>query len=157
MISISLRYSYSSEDMAFADSHAAWVQHTSGMFSQIDLRDCTKPIDAISRVAVSWEASGTLAFVADRPASYEMPYDDMYVSLFSHVNVGSNRSHATQVGSPLKNDYRCRKLWETHLPCLYLIFGKTCADLDNHHVLFRLYLNDGFALSRAGGQIQRIY
>ena len=72
-----LRYSYSSEDMAFADSHAAWVQHTSGMFSQIDLRDCTKPIDAISRVAVSWEASGTLAFVADRPTSCEMPYDDM--------------------------------------------------------------------------------
>jgi len=64
------------QDLAFADSHAIWTQHSSGMFSQIDLRDCTKPIDAVPRVAVSWEASGSLAFVSDRKSRWEIPYDD---------------------------------------------------------------------------------
>nr|GAT53244.1 predicted protein [Mycena chlorophos] len=64
-------------DIAFRDSHAIWATHASGMFSQIDLRDATKPVDAIPRVSVSWEASGTLAFVADRRLSWEVPYDDV--------------------------------------------------------------------------------
>ena len=68
------------EDIAFSDSHTIWAQHSSGTFSQIDLRDCVKPIDAVSRVAVAWEASGSLAFVSDRITSYEIPYDDVYVS-----------------------------------------------------------------------------
>lgn len=51
------------------------------MFSQIDLREATKPIDAIPRVAAAWEASGSLAFVADRKLRWEAPYDDMYASI----------------------------------------------------------------------------
>ncbi|KAJ7509976.1 hypothetical protein B0H11DRAFT_1168825 [Mycena galericulata] len=64
-------------DIAFRDSHAIWASHSSGMFSQIDLREATKPIDAIPRVAAAWEASGSLAFVADRKLRWEVPYDDL--------------------------------------------------------------------------------
>ncbi|KAJ7097842.1 hypothetical protein B0H15DRAFT_920560 [Mycena belliarum] len=65
-------------DIAFRDSHAIWATHSSGMFSQIDLRDATKPIDAIPRTALAWEASGSLAFVADRKVRWEVPYDDIH-------------------------------------------------------------------------------
>ena len=64
-------------DLAFTDSHAIWAQHASGAFSQIDLRDATKPIDAIPRVAATWEATGSLAFVAERKDFWEIPYDDL--------------------------------------------------------------------------------
>ncbi|KAJ7709805.1 hypothetical protein B0H17DRAFT_238977 [Mycena rosella] len=64
-------------DIAFRDSHAIWATHASGMFSQIDLRDATRPIDAIPRVAAAWEASGSLAFVTDRKVRWEVPYDDI--------------------------------------------------------------------------------
>jgi len=47
------------------------------MFSQIDLRDATKPIDAIPRATVTWEASGSLTFVADVQREWEVPYDDL--------------------------------------------------------------------------------
>ncbi|KAJ7109490.1 hypothetical protein C8R44DRAFT_289695 [Mycena epipterygia] len=64
-------------DITFRDSHAIWAAHSSGMFSQIDLREATKPIDAIPRMAAAWEASGSLAFVADRKVRWEVPYDDI--------------------------------------------------------------------------------
>jgi WD repeat-containing protein 24 len=56
-----------------------WAQHSSGTFSQLDLRESVKPLDAIPRLAVAWEPSGTLAFAADRPMKWEIPYDDVYV------------------------------------------------------------------------------
>jgi hypothetical protein len=64
-------------DVAFGNSHAIWAQHTSGMFSQIDLRDAIKPLDSITRVATTWEPSGSLAFIADKKTQWEAPYDDM--------------------------------------------------------------------------------
>jgi hypothetical protein len=64
-------------DIAFRDSHAIWATHSSGMFSQIDLRDATRPVDAIPRMAAAWEASGSLSFVADRKVRWEVPYDDV--------------------------------------------------------------------------------
>ncbi|PPQ79096.1 hypothetical protein CVT25_002889 [Psilocybe cyanescens] len=64
-------------DIAFRDSHALWAEHTSGSFSQIDLRDTTKPIDAIPRVAAAWEATGSMAFVIDTTGRWEVPYDDI--------------------------------------------------------------------------------
>lgn len=64
-------------DIAFGDSHALWAQHSAGSFSQIDLRDVTKPLDAVPRVAATWEATGTLAFVSDRKMRWEIPYDDL--------------------------------------------------------------------------------
>ncbi|PFH49423.1 hypothetical protein AMATHDRAFT_147687 [Amanita thiersii Skay4041] len=70
-------------DVLFADSHAIWAQHTSGAFSQFDLRDVTKPIDNIPRVALSWEISGSLAFVSDRKYAFEVPYDDIRPDLES--------------------------------------------------------------------------
>lgn len=36
-----------------------------------------KPLDAVPRVAMSWEVSGTLVFVSDRPPLHEIPYDDV--------------------------------------------------------------------------------
>ncbi|KAG6330801.1 hypothetical protein ID866_8285 [Astraeus odoratus] len=61
-------------DAVFHDSHALWAQHSSGTFAQIDLRSSTRPIDAVSRVALSWGASrgpdGTLMFVTDKRARH---------------------------------------------------------------------------------------
>ncbi|KIP08502.1 hypothetical protein PHLGIDRAFT_34968, partial [Phlebiopsis gigantea 11061_1 CR5-6] len=65
-------------DVAFADSHTIWAQHFSGTFSQLDLRTSTRPVDAIPRTAVSWDAQGCLLFVADRPKRWEVPYDDVH-------------------------------------------------------------------------------
>ncbi|KAI6035715.1 hypothetical protein EDC04DRAFT_3114826 [Pisolithus marmoratus] len=69
-------------DAAFCDSHALWAQHSSGTFAQIDLRSSNRPIDAITRVAVSWSirhsADGTLMFVTDKTARWEVPYDDVH-------------------------------------------------------------------------------
>ncbi|KAF7305081.1 WD-REPEATS-REGION domain-containing protein [Mycena kentingensis (nom. inval.)] len=86
-------------DIAFRDSHAIWASHSSGMFSQIDLRDATKPVDAISRVAVTWEAAGTLAFVADRKTSHEFPYDDIHPGSHSPETRRRNK-HIKAIGDP---------------------------------------------------------
>ncbi|KAL4254380.1 GATOR2 complex protein WDR24 [Pleurotus pulmonarius] len=64
-------------DIAFGDSHALWAQHSSGTFAQLDLRHCTKPLDSIPRVAVSWAPSGALALVSDVKPRREVPYDDI--------------------------------------------------------------------------------
>ncbi|KDQ32912.1 hypothetical protein PLEOSDRAFT_1110308 [Pleurotus ostreatus PC15] len=64
-------------DIAFGDSHAIWAQHSSGTFAQLDLRNCTKPLDSIPRVAVSWAPSGALALVSDTKPRREVPYDDI--------------------------------------------------------------------------------
>lgn len=66
-------------DIAFANSHALWAQHSSGTFSQLDVRNSHKPLDAIPRTSVSWEAGGALAFVSGRKGRWEIPFDDMSV------------------------------------------------------------------------------
>ncbi|ESK95845.1 wd repeat-containing protein 24 [Moniliophthora roreri MCA 2997] len=86
-------------DVVFgADSHVIWGQHYSGMFSQIDLRDVTKPIDTVERVAVGWEASGGLAFVADKKDEWEMPYDDVRPQERSMFEVSSTKNKS--LGDP---------------------------------------------------------
>ncbi|KAG2751139.1 hypothetical protein P692DRAFT_20918426 [Suillus brevipes Sb2] len=71
-------------DAIFRDSHALWVQHASGTFAQVDLRRSVRPIDAVPRVALSWnvgidgDTNGTLVFVSDRRARWEVPYDDVH-------------------------------------------------------------------------------
>ncbi|KAF8553639.1 hypothetical protein OG21DRAFT_1485291 [Imleria badia] len=69
-------------DAVFRDSHALLVQHASGTFAQIDLRHSHRPIDAVPRVALSWNAvdgsDGALAFVADKRGKWEVPYDDVH-------------------------------------------------------------------------------
>jgi WD repeat-containing protein 24 len=64
-------------DLAFGDSDAIWAQHSSGTFSQIDLRDCIKSVDLITSKAVTWEASGSLTFVTVRENPWQVPYDDV--------------------------------------------------------------------------------
>jgi hypothetical protein len=64
-------------DIAFGDSHSLWTQHSSGAFSQLDLRHAWKPLDAVSSTALCWEVSGALAFVSDSPSSHSIPYDDV--------------------------------------------------------------------------------
>ena len=65
-------------DLAFGDPDVVWAQHSSGTFSQIDLRDCTKLLDVVPSKAVTWEASGSLAFVARRKEDpWQIPYDDV--------------------------------------------------------------------------------
>jgi hypothetical protein len=64
-------------DVAFGDSHAVWAQHPSGTFSQIDLREATKPLDAITCTSTTWETFGSLAFVVNKKHRWETPYDDM--------------------------------------------------------------------------------
>ncbi|KAI0093423.1 hypothetical protein BDY19DRAFT_923627 [Irpex rosettiformis] len=65
-------------DIAFADSHTLWAQHFSGTFQQLDLRYSTRALDAIPRLAVSWDPTGSLVFVADSPKHWEIPYDDIH-------------------------------------------------------------------------------
>ncbi|KAI6013318.1 hypothetical protein BKA83DRAFT_4360499 [Pisolithus microcarpus] len=71
-------------DAVFCDSHALWAQHSSGTFAQIDLRSSNRPIDAITRVALSWSVrhstDGALTFVTDKTARWEVPYDDVHPS-----------------------------------------------------------------------------
>ncbi|KAH9941480.1 hypothetical protein B0H21DRAFT_546035 [Amylocystis lapponica] len=64
-------------DMVFADSQAIWAQHSSGTFSQLDLRQSCKPLDSVPRMAISWEASGSLLFVTDKPKRWDIPFDDI--------------------------------------------------------------------------------
>ncbi|KAF9653438.1 WD40 repeat-like protein [Thelephora ganbajun] len=63
-------------DIAFKDSQTLWAQHSSGTFSQFDVRDVRAPLDAVPRVAATWEVTGSLTFVADKPSATELPYDD---------------------------------------------------------------------------------
>ncbi|KAF8638431.1 hypothetical protein AX17_002213 [Amanita inopinata Kibby_2008] len=65
-------------DVVFADSDAMWAQHSSGAFSQFDLRDAIKPIYSIPRVALTWDARGSIVFVSDRKFKHEVPYDDIH-------------------------------------------------------------------------------
>lgn len=65
------------EDIAFSGSHGIWAQHTSGAFTQFDLHETSKPLDAISRAALSWEATGSMVFVVDKKDNLEIPYDDV--------------------------------------------------------------------------------
>ena len=62
-----------------------WAQHFSGTFSQLDLRSSTRPIDAVPRAAMTWDATGSLTFVAGRPGRWEIPYDDMCVILCEYT------------------------------------------------------------------------
>ena len=68
-------------DIAFADPYTLWAQHISGTFSQLDVRNAIRPIDAIPRTSVAWEAGGRLAFVSTNKERWEVPYDDVYVYL----------------------------------------------------------------------------
>ncbi|KAI0028375.1 hypothetical protein K488DRAFT_11759, partial [Vararia minispora EC-137] len=64
-------------DTIFRDSHALWAVHSSGTFSQLDVRNSYRPIDAVPRNSVAWDAGGTIAFVSDRYSRFEVPYDDV--------------------------------------------------------------------------------
>jgi WD repeat-containing protein 24 len=64
-------------DIEFRDSHALWVQHSSGTFAQLDLRNSYRPLDAVPSLAASWAVSDSLAFVTDKKIPWEVPYDDM--------------------------------------------------------------------------------
>ncbi|KAI0686851.1 hypothetical protein BC835DRAFT_1287288 [Cytidiella melzeri] len=64
-------------DIAFAESHTLWAQHFSGTFSQLDLRYCVRTLDAVPRLAATWDPTGALLFVVDRPKQWEIPYDDI--------------------------------------------------------------------------------
>ncbi|KAI0082042.1 hypothetical protein K474DRAFT_1671564 [Panus rudis PR-1116 ss-1] len=65
-------------DIVFSDPHALWAQHVSGSFSQFDLRQMSKPLDAVTKVATTWDATGSMFFVADKPRRWEIPYDDIH-------------------------------------------------------------------------------
>lgn len=66
-----------SVDMYVADSYAVHILYRSGAFVQHDLHSVTRPYDAVPRQAVSWNASSSLFFVADKPRPFDPPYDDV--------------------------------------------------------------------------------
>lgn len=66
-------------DIEFADPHVLLAQNMSGTFTQIDMRDISKPLDAIPRTSTTWTPQSGLAFITDNVPSWEIPYDDMYV------------------------------------------------------------------------------
>jgi len=71
--------SYYHVDIEFADPYTLLAQSTNGTFTQLDMRDVTKPLDTISRASITWTPSSTFAFVIDNAPRSEIPYDDMYV------------------------------------------------------------------------------
>jgi len=40
------------------------------------VRDARAPLDAVPRVAATWEVTGSLTFVTDKPSATELPFDD---------------------------------------------------------------------------------
>lgn len=58
------------------------MQHSSGTFAQLDLRNSYRPLDAVPSLAASWAVSDSLAFVTDKKIPWEVPYDDMCVVFF---------------------------------------------------------------------------
>jgi hypothetical protein len=66
-------------DIAFADSHTLWAQHSSGTFSQLDLRYSNKTINVIPRTSLTREAEVGLVFISGKKGRCEVPFDDMYV------------------------------------------------------------------------------
>jgi WD repeat-containing protein 24 len=76
-------------DLAFAcdsdETDVLWTTHSTGSFSQIDLRECTKPLDSINTAgAATWDPQGYLTFVSpnankSRHGGWIVPYDDMCV------------------------------------------------------------------------------
>ncbi|KAF5368038.1 hypothetical protein D9758_004483 [Tetrapyrgos nigripes] len=90
-------------DVVFGDSHAIWAQHSTGMFSQIDLRDTIRPIDAIPRATVAWEASGSLTFVADPQREWEVPYDDLLPEVKQEAK--SKGRTVKQLGDPVYSGF----------------------------------------------------
>ncbi|TDL29867.1 hypothetical protein BD410DRAFT_45075 [Rickenella mellea] len=84
-------------DMTFADSHAIWTLHPSGAFSQMDLRHSSKPIDSVPRVGITWNAAGTMTFVTDNKALWELPYDDTEKS----VAALETKAYEKKIGDPV--------------------------------------------------------
>jgi hypothetical protein len=71
--------------------------------SQLDLRNSYKPLDAIPRTAVTWEAGGALAFVSEKKGLWEVPFDDVSVSIlsfFRKLTPNIYYSHPDQLHSP---------------------------------------------------------
>ncbi|KAG6830919.1 hypothetical protein H0H87_006752 [Tephrocybe sp. NHM501043] len=64
-------------DLTFSTPDAIWTQSSSGTFAQIDLRNCIRPLDAITCTAATWESSGSLAFAAGIEREWQIPYDDI--------------------------------------------------------------------------------
>ena len=87
-------------DIAFGDAYTIWTQHASGSFSQFDLRQATRPLDAIPRMSATWDVSGSMVFVADKPSKFELPFDDMCVFAETpHCSCPDRRHHiVTQKG-----------------------------------------------------------
>ncbi|KAI0819575.1 hypothetical protein BC628DRAFT_1491791 [Trametes gibbosa] len=81
-------------DIDFGDSHALWAVHQSGTFSQLDLRQSRKPLDAIPRSAISWHTAGPITFVTDRPKRWEVPYDDV------DPNAAKEKAPMKRLGDP---------------------------------------------------------
>lgn len=64
-------------DLSFPASERIFSIQASGMFSQVDTRFFSKPLDTIPRVGASWSPLDALLFVGDKPFPFEIPFDDM--------------------------------------------------------------------------------
>ncbi|KAG6873052.1 hypothetical protein C0995_003532 [Termitomyces sp. Mi166 len=64
-------------DITFSTPDAIWTQSSSGTFAQIDLRNCIRPLDAITTTTATWESSGSLTFATYTAAEWQIPYDDI--------------------------------------------------------------------------------
>ena len=86
-------------DIAFEDSHAVLAQYQSGTFARLDLREATRPIVSINRVATTWDVAGSLTFVTNKPSRLDPPYDDVYVFRFhsSVLNADSSTARCKSV------------------------------------------------------------
>lgn len=82
-------------DFAFSSPDVLWACHSSGTFSQTDLREVRKPLNAIPSVAATWEVTGSLAFVNHPNDVQEIPYDERNAKLGDPVYFPGRQSVGT--------------------------------------------------------------
>ncbi|KAF5345968.1 hypothetical protein D9756_010921 [Leucocoprinus leucothites] len=80
-------------DVEFADPYTLLAQNTNGTFTRLDMRDMSRPLDAISRTATTWTPSGALAFVTDNAPRWEVPYDDIHPSKLNNQELMTLMKH----------------------------------------------------------------
>ncbi|EKM74807.1 hypothetical protein AGABI1DRAFT_132849 [Agaricus bisporus var. burnettii JB137-S8] len=83
----------------FADPHSLLAQNTNGTFTQVDLRDASKPLDAISRASTTWTPDDSFAFVTDNIFRWEIPYDDIHPDRLGQ-EISVPKSSLKQIGDP---------------------------------------------------------
>jgi hypothetical protein len=71
-------------EAAWSDESCLVTAYQNGMFSQLDMRSRTIPLDTIPRQVMSWSSHGEMAYGIDRFKQGEIPFDDPLPEYTTH-------------------------------------------------------------------------